>query len=71
MKKFIYRYNGDRRRDESALYQGTDKPLFNVGDLLLRNAKQWKVDVIQEDFMMVDEKQVPLFRIFLTDKFDY
>lgn len=71
IKKHIYRYNGDPSRDESVLYQGTDKPSFKVGNVILRNEKKWKVYVIQEDFFMVDERQVPLFRIFLTDKYDY
>jgi len=35
----------------------------------MKNRKQWRVAVINEDFTIAGLKAIPIHRVFLTDKF--
>lgn len=67
-KKFLYRYNGDPRKDESELDLEGHATIPQIGEGLRRNGKNWKVEVVNKDLIMANQKPVPLYRVFLTDK---
>jgi len=69
-KQIIYRFNGDPKYDETVSDRAGILPFRNVGELLIRNGKQWKVAVMRIDLnVSASRAAVPIHHVFLTDKF--
>jgi hypothetical protein len=69
-KQIIYRYNGDPTYDETVSDLLGSMPFRQVGEILNKNGKQWRVNVVRDDFNMASSRTaIPIHRVFLTDKF--
>jgi hypothetical protein len=65
----IYRYNGDPQSDEVFTDRTGELPRHWVGEILRRNGKQWRVNVLRNDLdMLGSARAVPINRVYLTDK---
>jgi hypothetical protein len=62
-KQFVFRYNGDASTDEEENDFIGDQPVPEVGDVVERKGKKWKVAHIFRDL----GRPVLLYKVFLTD----
>jgi hypothetical protein len=68
-KQIVYRFNGDPKYDETVSDSLGSMPFRQVGDVLKKNGKQWRVAVIRDDYSMPGSAiAIPIHRVFLTDK---
>jgi hypothetical protein len=69
-KQIIYRYNGDPKHDETVSDMLGSMPFCQVGEIVKKNGKEWRVNVVQDDFNMAFSRTaIPIHRVFLTDNF--
>jgi hypothetical protein len=69
-KQIIYRFNGDPRHDETVSDPLGSMPFRQVGEIVKKNGKEWRVNVVQDDFNMAFSRTaIPIHRVFLTDNF--
>jgi hypothetical protein len=68
IRKILFRYNGDPATDESILDREGLMAVPCVGDLLNRNGRKWRVENINDDFVMAGQKRIPVYHVFLTDQ---
>ena len=68
-KQIIYRFNGDPKDDEIISDRFGTMPLRRIGEVLEKNGKRWRVDVIRDDFdLSASKRAVAIHRVFLTDR---
>jgi hypothetical protein len=69
-KQIVYRYNGDPKHDETVSDILGSMPFRRVGEILKKNGKEWRVNVVRDDFNMASSRTaIPIHRVFLTDNF--
>jgi|ERR1700677_315018 hypothetical protein len=69
-KQIIYRYNGDPKHDETVSDMLGSMPFRQVGEIVKKNGKEWRVNVVRDDFNMAFSRTaIPIHRVFLTDNF--
>ena len=69
-KQIVYRYNGDPRHDETVSDMLGSMPFRRVGEIIKKNGKEWRVNVVRDDFNMAFSRtSIPIHRVFLTDTF--
>lgn len=66
-KHIVYRYNGDPKSEEVFTDLGGELPLYSVGEVIVRNGKQWKVAAINDEITVAGAQAIPIHRVFLTD----
>jgi hypothetical protein len=66
IKRMTYRFNGDLRTQETVLDREGLLPMHKIGEILKKNGKQWKVSVINHDFLMTGQGSMPVYRVYLT-----
>ena len=65
-KDLIYRFNGDPSKDECETDLSGSVLVPQVGDIVQRQGKEWKVVDVSVDYA----RAVVLYRIFLEGAFD-
>ena len=63
----IYRYNGDPNTEDKVKNPAPKVFLPRPGAVIERRGKQWKVVATNEDFVIEEQKAIPILRIFLSD----
>jgi hypothetical protein len=68
-KQIVYRYNGDPKHDETVSDILGSMPFRRVGEIVKKNGKEWRVNVVRDDFNIASSRTaIPIHRVFLTDK---
>jgi hypothetical protein len=68
-KQIIYRFNGDPKYDEAVSDSAGTLPFRTVGEILMRNGKEWRVTIVRDDFnMSASRTAIPIHHVFLTDQ---
>jgi hypothetical protein len=68
-KQIVFRYNGDSTTEEIDLDMDGDKPVPEQGSFIERRGERWKVVQINVETNVTEPFEVPIHRVFLTNKF--
>ena len=65
----IRQSNGDPKYDEAVSDSAGTLPFRTVGEILMRNGKEWRVTIVRDDFnMSASRTAIPIHHVFLTDQ---
>jgi hypothetical protein len=68
-KQVVFRYNGDEENADVDVDILGDLPDFQVGELVVRKGKSWKVVQVLIKHSTVSSGNVPVHVVSVTDKF--
>ena len=67
-KQIVFRYNGDPTTEEIDLDMDGDKSVPEQGSIIERKGERWKVVQINVEKNVTEPFEVPIHRVFLTNK---
>jgi hypothetical protein len=67
-KQIVFRYNGDPTTEEIDLDMDGDKSVPEQGSLIDRRGERWKVVQVNVERSVTEPFEVPIHRVFLTNK---
>ena len=67
-KQIVFRYNGDPTTEEIDLDMDGDKSVPEQGSIIERKGERWKVVQINVEKNVTEPFEVPVHRVFLTNK---
>jgi hypothetical protein len=67
-KQIVFRYNGDPTSEEIDLDMDGDKSVPERGSLIDRRGERWKVVQVNVERSVTEPFEVPIHRVFLTNK---
>jgi hypothetical protein len=67
-KQIVFRYNGDPSTEEIDLDMDGDKSVPKQGSFVERKGERWKVVEVNVEKNAVEPFEVPIYRVFLTNK---
>jgi hypothetical protein len=67
-KQIVFRYNGDPTTEEIDLDMDGDKSVPKQGSLIDRRGERWKVVQVNVERSVTEPFEVPIHRVFLTNK---
>jgi len=68
-KQIVLRYNVDSTTEEIDLHMDGDKSVPEQGSFVDRKGERWKVLQINVETSVTEPFEVPIHRVFLTNKF--
>jgi hypothetical protein len=67
-KQIVFRYNGDPTTEDIDLDMDGDKSVPEQGSLIDRKGERWKVVQVNVETNVSEPFEVPIHRVFLTNK---
>jgi hypothetical protein len=67
-KQIVFRYNGDPTTEEIDLDMDGDKSVPEQGSFVERKGEKWKVVQVVVETSVMEPFEVPVHRVFLTNK---
>jgi len=67
-KQIVFRYNGDPTTKEIDLDMDGDKSVPGQGSFVERKGGRWKVVQVNVEMSVAEPFEVPVHRVFLTNK---
>jgi hypothetical protein len=67
-KQIVFQYNGDPTTQDIDLDMDGDKSVPEQGSLIDRRGERWKVVQVNVETNMTEPFEVPVHRVFLTNK---
>jgi hypothetical protein len=67
-KQIVFRYNGDPTTEEIDLDMDGDKSVPEQGSFVDRKGERWKVVQVNVERSVTEPFEVPIYRVFLTNK---
>jgi hypothetical protein len=67
-KQIVFRYNGDPSTEEIDLDMDGDKSAPEQGSFVERKGERWKVVQVNVEKNAVEPFEIPIYRVFLTNK---
>jgi hypothetical protein len=67
-KQIVFRYNGDPTTEEIDLDMDGDKSVPEQGSFVDRKGERWKVVQVYVERSMAEPFEVPVHRVFLTNR---
>jgi hypothetical protein len=67
-KQIVFRYNDDPTSEEIDLDMDGDKSVPEQGSLVERKGERWKVVQVSVETSVTEPFEVPIHRVFLTNK---
>ena len=67
-KQIIFRYNGDPSTEEIDLDMDGDKSAPKQDSFVERKGERWKVVQVNVEKNLAEPFEVPIYRVFLTNK---
>jgi hypothetical protein len=68
-KQIVFRYNGDPTTEEIDLDMDGDKSVPEQDSFVERKGERWKVVQVNVETNVTEPFEVPIHRVFLTNKF--